>query len=331
MNGVPLRIVDAPESGQGSVSADFPAPVLKLAFASLVRARALADAVTPLRAPGVAAVPPCDEIGDAVAVGAALASVPEDFLYPAPGDAITGWMRGMPPEVVAIQASRGGPSSRRMAGLVGSSESRVVPAIAGVGSRVLTALGSALAVRATTGAAVVCSLGARAAVRGSLATAWRTAVAVRAPLVILVRPGVSLPDEAGGADPGPPLAVETLRASTITVDGGDVLAVAAGCRSALEEARRGDGPAILVVAESEGSPLSRLEGFLRDRHGFAESELSAVAREAKAEVARAFAAAGDRSDPPDFESIFDDVLSVTPASLLEQRRLGSTGSTEYAP
>jgi len=342
MNRVPLRIVDAPDSGEDPASPELSRETLRLAWASIVRARALGEAAASARSADVAAVPPPDEVADAIAVGIALAAGPADWIYTAPGDAVTGWMRGIPPASVAMQAALGGGAGRRMPGLVGSRERRVVPALAGVGSRLLTALGTALAVHAAEGAsrgagrrergAVVCTIGARSMVRGAFATAWRSASKRRAPWVVVARPGTAAGSSGNGATfpSSLPLESDVFGAWSRTVDGGDALAMAAACGSAIDAARRGEGPSLLVAAATAGAPATRLAAFLRDRHGFGDEELAAIETEVKSEVASEFDALGSAVSKPAFDSMFDDVYESVPGALLEQRRLGSTASTEYA-
>lgn len=108
-----------------------------------------------------------------------------------------------------------------------------------------------------------------------------------------------------------------------TVDGTDVVAVAAAVAAALERGRRGEGPTLLecrtmrmrghsehddfryvppelIEAWSRWDPVERFEGALAGVHGVGEGELEAVRARVRQEVDDAFRAALDEP-PPDPE------------------------------
>jgi pyruvate dehydrogenase E1 component alpha subunit len=116
-----------------------------------------------------------------------------------------------------------------------------------------------------------------------------------------------------------------------SVDGNDVLAVIAAARTAIDRARRKEGPSLIEcktyrwrghwtgdpevyrsreeVADwmANKDPIKRLRGYLIERGMVSETELEAIAAGAEAEVARAieFALASPEPDPA---TVMDDVF-----------------------
>jgi TPP-dependent pyruvate/acetoin dehydrogenase alpha subunit len=119
----------------------------------------------------------------------------------------------------------------------------------------------------------------------------------------------------------------------LTVDGNDVLAVYEAVQQAVDQARRGDGPALLVAqtyrieghtvgdpltyrpkgeAEAwqspERDPISRFGKVLVQEKGFSEQELAALHQRAEEEIEAAVAFAVDSPDP-EVEALWEDVYA----------------------
>jgi pyruvate dehydrogenase E1 component alpha subunit/2-oxoisovalerate dehydrogenase E1 component alpha subunit len=132
--------------------------------------------------------------------------------------------------------------------------------------------------------------------------------------------------------------VESLRA-----DGNDILAVNEVARYAVDKARRGDGPtfielltyrvsahstsddpsryrdeSITAVWRERRDPLARFETFCRGEGWLSDPEIAEVTAELEGYVSEVVEAA-EKTGPPPFESLVEDVFETLPWHLAEQR------------
>jgi pyruvate dehydrogenase E1 component alpha subunit/2-oxoisovalerate dehydrogenase E1 component alpha subunit len=125
------------------------------------------------------------------------------------------------------------------------------------------------------------------------------------------------------------------------VDGNDVLALIRALRERVRDAREGRGPAFLEAltyrrgphsssddpsryrdeAEARAwepwDPLTRLERYLEEVHGFAATDRAAVERDVQQEITAAIHAA-ERVNPPALETLFEDVYASSPRGIPSQ-------------
>ncbi len=105
----------------------------------------------------------------------------------------------------------------------------------------------------------------------------------------------------------------------VRCDGGDVLAVLATVREAIERATRGDGPTFVEALAGRGDdPLKRWRAHLTRELGWDEGREAALVAEIDAELTAAHDAARAAGAPP-LTSLFDDVFAELPWHLREQR------------
>jgi len=130
----------------------------------------------------------------------------------------------------------------------------------------------------------------------------------------------------------------------VRCDGNDALAVYAVTRSAVERARRGEGPTLielvtyrlgahsssddpsayqdnaeqLLEEQARRDPLRRLRAYLEHRDAWSTAEQVAFEERVQAELAACIERA-EHTRPPDVASMFEDVYAEMPAHLREQQ------------
>ena len=310
-------------------------------FREMLRHEALQAAIAELHREGRIGLHHPDPGAVAANVGAVSALEATDFHYPAHGDLAPVLWRGLPLSVIARQLLGSASDGSRGRGLpteIGSRALRVVPVSASFGTRVLQAVGTALAAKARGESAIASvAFGTRAAARGGFHVAMRLAFEHDLPIVFLARSHSATSGD-NGAVPDEGIA-ERARAHGIdatTVDGEDILAVHHGVGIAAERARGGEGPTLVEAIlprpvdedANEGAapgPIDRFRSFLDTQGLVTDAKEAEIRTEIDAELREAIEDAKSEAAPAP-ETLFDDVFASVPASLAEQRSAISAGT-----
>jgi len=256
---------------------------------------------------------------EAVAVGAAAAARPEDWLFTPPGDVAGAIVRGIPLAAILHHAwgTAGDASKGHDAPFhVMSRAARVVSATIANGAHLTHAAGLAWAARIRRdGAVAVATFDDAAVLAGEFHHGVNFAAVFKAPAVFVCA------DAAGDLDleaKGLAYAVPTARC-----DGADLLAVIRVVRDAIARAAAGEGPTLIDArvprAERDprawDDPIARVQRHLDAREGTAakRAALAAIQAEVLSEV-RAAEADARRAPPPSAASLFDDVYASSSAA-----------------
>jgi len=335
------------EDGSSDPSHDPRLPEERLVglYRDMLRAREIAaldaagsgdDAAHPARPAASWRKPPA--LGEAVAVGAAAALRPQDWLFTPPGDVAGALVRGVPLASIAHHAwgTALDPSKGRDAPFhVASRAARVVSATIANGAHLTHAAGLAWGARIRRDDVVALALfDDRAVLAGEFHHGVNFAGVFKVPAVFVCA------ERADGEDgEGVDLDAKGLAygVPTARCDGADLLSVIRAVRDAVARAAAGEGPTMIAarVAPRAGErapapagrerpaapwddPIVRVLRHLEARAGGAagaemRAALAAVPAEVQAEV-RAAAEEAKRAPPPAASSLFDDVYASAPGA-----------------
>jgi 2-oxoisovalerate dehydrogenase E1 component alpha subunit len=323
--------------------AGYPEPPLALlqeAYRRMVVGRRFDTQATALTKQGRLAVYPSSRGQEACQIAGVLVLGEDDWLFPTYRDSMALISRGLDP-VEVLTLLRGDwhcgydPHSVRVA-----------PQCTPLATQVLHATGMADAMRRReTGAVVMAFIGDGGTSEGDFHEALNFAAVLRAPIVFLVQNnGYAISVPLARQSAAPALAYKGIGYGVRSeqVDGNDLVATLAVLSSAVEHARRGDGP-VLVEAHTyrmdphtnaddparyrdeaevkrwgEADPVARLETYLRGRGALDDGQVAVIQATAEAYAAEL----RDRMnvDPVvDPLELFDHVFAEPTPQLREQR------------
>ena len=289
---------------------------------------------------------------EAVSVGVASAMRLEDVLLPSFREHGGQLLRGVTPFELFLYW---GGDER---GSAFSGPRQDFPVSVPVGSHAPHAVGVALAFKLRREPRVaVCVFGDGATSKGDVAEALNIAGVWRLPVVFIVSNNqwaISVPRQFQSA-------AETLAQKAIAagfngeqVDGNDAIAVRAVASTAIERARRGEGPTLVealtyrlgdhttaddasryrddaeVTLHWREEPLLRLRHYLTEAGRWTKQDEDHLLRETAAEIDAA-AAAYLATPPQDLSTIFDHTFADLPLDLIRQRDAMLAANTRVAP
>jgi 2-oxoisovalerate dehydrogenase E1 component alpha subunit len=313
---------------------------LRRAYRRMVIGRRFDTQATALTKQGRLAVYPSSRGQEACQIAGVQVLGEQDWLFPTYRDSMALISRGLDP-VEVLTLLRGDwhcgydPHSVRVA-----------PQCTPLATQVLHATGMADAMRRReTGAVVMAFIGDGGTSEGDFHEALNFAAVLRAPIVFFVQNnGYAISVPLARQSAAPALAYKGIGYGVRSeqVDGNDLVATLAVLSSAVEHARRGDGP-VLVEAHTyrmdphtnaddparyrdaaevkhwaEADPVARLETYLTTRGALDEQEITSVA--ARAETYAADLRTRMNTDPAvDPLALFDHVFAEPTPQLREQR------------
>ncbi|MEZ4442491.1 MAG: thiamine pyrophosphate-dependent enzyme [Polyangiaceae bacterium] len=260
---------------------------------------------------------------EAALVGAAGELAADDWLFPGARHALVALARGMSLRRYFDHLFGNGSDparGRRLPDQLTWRAGRVVSVGAPLGSHLGHAAGVAWAAKIDKSSQVALGLmGPEDFVSNDFHNALNFAGVSGAPLVVLC---IDAGRERGAIAGLPEVAEAGVAYGVVSqrCDGGDLLAVIASLRAALERARAGQGPTLIhaPIAATDGDPVARLRADLQGQglwdDAREEELLERIAREIEESVRLARAAS-----PPPLGSLFEDVYAEEPWHLREQR------------
>lgn len=262
---------------------------------------------------------------EAAQIGAAWALGDNDWLFPSYRDHGAALCRGMPLKSYFDNLFGNGDDivkGRQLASHFSYKRARIANVGTLNGSHIGVGVGFAWAARLRgERSAVLISFGDEGTSSNDFHNGMNFAGVFGAPAVLLCVNDLQ-PDQVPGsaverlADKGDSYGVRAVRC-----DGGDVLAVLATVREALERAGRGEGPTFVEAVATDGDardPLLRWRAHLVREIGWDDAREAALATEIDANVDAAVKGARSLAPPP-VASLFDDVFAELPWHLREQR------------
>ncbi len=349
--GVPL--VQALEEDGSGLRADWSGPTpddatLLEVFRAMLTTRLLDDRMLKLQRQGRVAFVGTATGLEAAIHGSAAALEPEDWVFSGLREGGAAVQRGMPiAEYVAHMFGNAEDTAkgRQMPNHFQCKEVNFVSWSSVIGTQLPHAAGAAMAFRRRGEPRVVagyCGDGATSST--GFHSALNFAGVEKAPVVFVVVDNgwaISVPAARQTAARSLAAKARAYGMPGVDVDGNDAVACWAATREAVERARRGEGPSLVVlrsyrllghsssddptryrdpeeVAWWEGrDPLPRLEAFLRARGLLDDAALQAL----RDEIAAAVAAAVDHAEavgPPPLETLVEDVYAEPPRHLTRQ-------------
>ncbi len=319
-------------------------------YRELVRARRLDERLAVLQRQGRIAFFGSAFGQEAVAVAAALAIEPGDWVFPALREGAAMLVRGFPLELYLAQAfgsAKDVQKGRQMPSHPAGRSVNQVSWSSAIATQLPHAVGMAWAARQRGDRVVALAfLGDGATSHPEFHAALNFAGVFEAPVVFVCQNNqyaLSVPVSRQTASSSLAAKAPAYGFPGESVDGNDALAVYAAVRAAAERARGGLGPTFLecvtyrrgahstsddpslyrsAAEEAEWAardPLARLRRHLEDERAL-DPELEArFTAEIDAEIERGIARA-EAEPKPDLASLFDDVYGVRPFHLEEQRR-----------
>jgi len=275
---------------------------------------------------------------EAVVVGATLAARSGDWVFPGAREWGAAIVRGLP--VAAYVHHAFGTSQDPAKGHSAPDHPparavNVAPASGVVGAHVPQAVGAAWAAKIKKhDVATIALFGEGATSTGDFHNAVNFAGVFKAPCVLVCRNNgraVSTPTSRQTRSESFAAKAVAYGVASARVDGSDALAVLTVVRAALARAVAGKGPTLIeaittpgsidggdVLATSDRDPLVRLRRALERERLTPEGGYEAIAREARAEIDAAVAAA-EAAAPLAPSTIFEDVYAEVPAHLVLQK------------
>jgi pyruvate dehydrogenase E1 component alpha subunit len=293
---------------------------------------------------------------EAVAVAAGLAVREGDWVFPALREQAIMLVRGFPLQTFIAQIFGNAGDLLKGRQMPCHQSARSVGHVSWsscVGSQAPHAVGAAWAMRArNTNAVAIGFVGDGATSQGDFHAAMNFAGVWRVPCVLVCQNNqwsISLPAERQTASKTLAVKARAYGMPGVRVDGNDFLAVYSVIRSALDQARAGDGPTFIEAVTYRMGPHSTSDDPSRYRS--ADEELAWAAKDPVDRLRRHLAVLGQQTDatdaeldselsvelaaaidgaealpPVSIESLFDDVYADMPWHLREQ-----LGETKTAP
>jgi pyruvate dehydrogenase E1 component alpha subunit len=285
---------------------------------------------------------------EATPIAAGLATEPSDWVFQALRESSMMLVRGFP--LTKYIAQIFGNSLDVLKGRMQPSHmaSRSVNQVSWsscIGTQLPQAVGAAMAARKLGHKTVVLGfMGDGATSEPDFANAMNFAAVFRAPCVLVCQNNhwaISVPSKTQSASATFAVKGRAYGVPSLRVDGNDFLAVYAGLKKAIDEARAGEGPRFIecvtyrIGAHSssddptryrsqeevdswiEKDPLSRLRRHLIKTQGWNDGKEEQLEKELNAEIGEAITEV-EKHGPPARETIFDDVFESLPWHLTEQ-------------
>jgi pyruvate dehydrogenase E1 component alpha subunit len=277
---------------------------------------------------------------EAIQAGSVHALEESDWVFPSYRESAVGLLRGMEPATI-LAWWRGHP-----AGWWDPRERRVASICVPIATHVPHAAGLAWGLRLRgERSCAVCYFGDGATSEGAFHEGANFAAVMSAPLVLVCNNNqwaISTPVEAQTRAAALADKAAGYGMPGVRVDGGDVLAVYAATRRAVERARAGEGPTLIeavtyrmaphataddpslyidesrVEEERRNECLTRYEGYLR-RRGVLTDELAEAARADALSAMREGIAAAEALPAPDPALVFDTAYADPPPELAAER------------
>ena len=286
---------------------------------------------------------------EAATLASAIALEPSDWIFPALREGGAMLLRGFPlvPYLCQIFGNAGDETKgRQMPSHMASKSVNQVSWSSCIGTQLPQAVGAAMAAKIKGDRTVIAAyMGDGATSEGDFHVAMNFAGVFKAPVVFICQNNhwaISVPTGKQTASESIAAKAQAYGFSGVKVDGNDALAVYAAVKDAADKARTGGGPTLVecetyrIGAHSSSDdptryrdereveqwrkrdPLDLLRGRLQSWGLWSATDEDALKAKCLEEVNAAIGEAEKKPDPPR-ESIFDDVYSVLPWTLREQR------------
>lgn len=279
---------------------------------------------------------------EAAIVGSAFALQHQDWIFPTYREVLSGIMHGVPISdyLLLFQGHAKGNSSPEAV--------NVFPIQISIGTHIPHAVGAAWAAKLLGHDAVVLAyFGDGATSKGDFHEALNFAGVFKVPVVFLCQNNqwaISVPRTVQTASATLAQKAVAYGFEGIQVDGMDVLAVYEVTRAAVDKARHGGGPTLIEAVCYRFGPhttaddatryrdeaevarwraldsLPRLRNFLVSKGLWDDEREACLWQEARDEIARAVEAA-EAVPPAEPQAIFDNAYALSPATVLDQRRM----------
>jgi pyruvate dehydrogenase E1 component alpha subunit/2-oxoisovalerate dehydrogenase E1 component alpha subunit len=346
----------APAEPERPPGAELPPVGLRLAiYRQMVRARRVDAGLAALQRQGVIGFHGSCLGQEAVAVGAAFAIEPRDWIFPALRESAALLVRGLPLETYLAQSfgsARDPQKGRQMPSHPASRRVHQVSWSSSIGTQLPQAVGMAWAAKRAKDATIALAfLGEGATSTPDFHAALNFAGLFDAPVVFVCQNNgyaISVPASQQTRSESFAIKARAYGVRAERIDGNDALAVYERVRHAAERARNGAGPTFLECVtyrraphsssddprryRTEGEedawalrdPIARLRAHLFEVHALHSGDEAELDAQLAAEFQSALAVA--RADPaPALETLFDDVYARRPFHLEEQARSLATG------
>ena len=303
--------------------------VLSRAYREMRRLRALDERLAGLFRQGRIGSHTTEQGCEAVAVAIALATRPDDWIFPESSRQGLTVARGLPIRSFVAQVFGGASDAlhgRQVPGCGSARSVHQVSVSACPATRLPQAVGAAWAMRSRRANAVSVALfGERATGYGDFHAAMNFAGVFRAPCVLICETrseGSRLPGLRPSASRTVAVKGRAYGVPGVRADGGDALAAHAAVSAAIERARGGGGPSLIEMVFSEvqpgplgaADPIARLRRYLEPLGLVSEAGDASIDAEVNAEIDVAIHAEGSQPPPPG-RTLREDVYAEPPWHL----------------
>jgi pyruvate dehydrogenase E1 component alpha subunit len=331
------------------------------AYRTMVLARALDERCLSLQRQGRIGFYAPHAGQEATLVGSALATEPEDWVFPAYRELTVALVRGAPLQAIVDQFYGNADDvtkGRQMPNHFAFRDQHFVSASSPIGTQITQAVGAAMAAKLRKAPiATITYFGDGATSSNDFHAGMNFAGVFRAPTVFLCQNNewaISLPRERQTKSATLAMKAEAYGFPGVVVDGNDVVAVHTAVRQARARAVAGEGPTLIeaqvyrlgphstsddprryrsdeqVASARQRDPIHRLRTQLTGSGLWDDGREAKLAEESRAAIAAAVAHA-EAAKPVDPLSLFDDVFARRSPRLEEERSQSAASLAPRSP